>query len=185
MPVYSYQQISIDPESTGAAMMNAANPIMEPGSVVVKNGRIYLYVLFDSGATVPPNGQLMAYKAPGPTPGGTNPTWTITNVANINAVTSSSRNVVPAGMVYYAVTAGNYGFVQIGGPSFVNLVNDGSPTLAGQVLCAGLQTNTTPGAAVLATTTNLITGLPIGVLTTTPANNVGSALLNIAPYAGI
>lgn len=178
MPLQAYQALSVDPESTAAAMLNNASPIMEPGSVVWKNGRSYLYVLVDSGATVPPNGGFVAYKA-----APTSTTFTVTNVAN-GLSNTSDHNCLVAGMVYYQITAGNYGFIQVGGVSFVAALLDPGVGRIGQIVVGNVTNTTTPAQGVLATTSNLIFSTVVGQTLATPSGQAGSIFLTISPFCG-
>jgi len=146
-------QLSMDPESSQATIQNAAKAMITEGTTVAKKGRVYKYVLFDTGATLPAAGGLV-YMLSAATWGPGN-SFNVTNGAL--AATGSGNFALGVGIAHLAGSnvAGNFGFIQTKGDSFVAVLATTTGVFIGSTLVSNLTNAANPERVILATTTNL------------------------------
>ncbi len=185
----NYAQVGIDPENYGGTSTppDTAAQLMEPGTVVWKNGRAYLYVTFDNttgNPALPAKGGLV-YMLSAATWGSNNGYNVVAGASGLTDATNHSLHV--AGMVIGTQTKGNYGFVQVRGTSFVPLSTDSGVTLVGQNVAGNLSNATTPAQALLYTVKSVSGNADfydyVGKMIQAAGGNSGNADLDIGAYA--
>jgi len=153
------QTVYIDASSI-ASVNDATLPYAgQLGLTYSSNGKTYQLVQFKSTTTTIAAGTAVMWTDPA-------------NFVVSAKVADSVRNM-PAGMALGTVTAGNYGWIQVGGP-VTTLISTGSIT-AGDVVIMSSTDGTVAGIAAGTAPTYL----PLGPCTVTAASNVVGCLLQL------
>lgn len=152
--VFPFQTVYIN--GTDVSTVNDTTPTY-PGGVGMcfsKQGNDYQYVQFLSTTTT--------------IAAGTPVMWNDYNDYIVSAKVADAKRNFPAGFALGAVTAGNYGWIQVGGP-YATAVTTGGTFAAGDVAIM----SATDGQLVAVTAGTAPTYIPMGIAT---AANVSSAV---------
>lgn len=147
--------------SAGFATMNDSSLVLsgQLGQVVVQNQTAYQLVQFDASTPAIAIGTPVLWKTPA--------SFLVTADYDVDL---AGRNK-PAGVAQLAMTAGNYGWIQVQGPSVVPLVTDGGGAAVGATL-------------VLAGADGQVTGVAAGTAPTYAPMAIATAAESSSKQAG-